>query len=89
MPMYTVSNLNYIHLQVFRWDMNYNLPQLYLSWCISELDISKYLIFYDHHLLLAPHSSPRHIIVQTRGRIFSCTVLDENMEPLTPPEIEW
>ncbi|XP_020625298.1 peroxisomal carnitine O-octanoyltransferase-like isoform X3 [Orbicella faveolata] len=36
----------------------------------------------------APHSSPRHIIVQTRGRIFSCTVLDENMEPLTPPEIE-
>jgi len=36
----------------------------------------------------APHGSPRHIIVQTRGRIFSCTVLDENMEPLTPPEIE-
>ena len=40
-------------------------------------------------LFLAPRSSPRHIMVQTRGRIFSCTVLDENMEPLTPPEIEW
>lgn len=36
----------------------------------------------------APHKSPRHIIVQTRGRIFCCTVLDENMEPLSPPEIE-
>ncbi|KAK2562197.1 Peroxisomal carnitine O-octanoyltransferase [Acropora cervicornis] len=36
----------------------------------------------------APHKSPRHIIVQTRGKIFCCTVLDENMEPLSPPEIE-
>ncbi|KAL9966589.1 hypothetical protein ACROYT_G024691 [Oculina patagonica] len=36
----------------------------------------------------APHSSPRHIMVQIKGRIFSCTVLDENMEPLSPPEIE-
>lgn len=41
------------------------------------------------NFVTAPHSSPRHIMVQTQGRIFSCTVLDENMEPLTPPEIEW
>ncbi|CAH3173403.1 unnamed protein product [Porites lobata] len=36
----------------------------------------------------APYASPRHIMVQIRGRIFCCTVLDENMEPLSPPEIE-
>ena len=51
-------------------------------------------IFYVNYILLtddswlAPDSSPRHIIVQVRGRIFSCVVLDENMEPLSPAEIE-
>ncbi|RMX56747.1 hypothetical protein pdam_00021211, partial [Pocillopora damicornis] len=40
------------------------------------------------NFVTAPHSSPRHIIVQVRGRIFSCVVLDENMEPLSPAEIE-
>lgn len=40
------------------------------------------------NFVTAPDSSPRHIIVQVRGRIFSCVVLDENMEPLSPAEIE-
>jgi hypothetical protein len=36
----------------------------------------------------APASSFRHIIVQMNGRLFNCTVLDENYEPYTAPEIE-
>ncbi|XP_048580178.1 peroxisomal carnitine O-octanoyltransferase isoform X3 [Nematostella vectensis] len=40
------------------------------------------------HFCLAPEKPPRHIMVQTNGRIFTCYVLDENYEPLTPPDIE-
>ncbi|XP_031570096.1 peroxisomal carnitine O-octanoyltransferase-like isoform X2 [Actinia tenebrosa] len=36
----------------------------------------------------APASSPRHIVVQINSRLFSCTVLEENYEPFTAPEIE-
>lgn len=38
--------------------------------------------------LTAPQRASRHIIVQTKGRIFCCTVLDEKMDPISPLEIE-
>ena len=72
-----------IHLHAFWSDVNYNLHQ-----SLYKRHSTLHLFIFIFISLLAPHSSPRHIIVQTQGKIFSCTVLDENLEPLTPPEIE-
>ena len=38
--------------------------------------------------VVAPGRNPRHIVILYKGRIFSAEVLDDQYEPLTPPEIK-